>query len=180
MKSLIPLALAAIMFPGLLIAQEKSYDNSPIPSLDLGRFLGVWYEIARFDHSFERGMDNVAAEYILRDDGKILVLNSGWKNGKYKVAEGKARQTDPLTDPAHLEVSFFLSFYSDYNVLMLDDNYQVALVGSKSPKYLWILSRVPVPKDALIDDVLEEAEDRGYDTSKLIWVDQDVNATTPL
>ena len=83
MKSLIPLALAAIMFPGLLIAQEKSYDNSPIPSLDLGRFLGVWYEIARFDHSFERGMDNVAAEYILRDDGKILVLNSGWKNGKY-------------------------------------------------------------------------------------------------
>ena len=95
------------------------------------------------------------------------------------MAEGKARQADPLTDPAHLEVSFFLSFYSDYNVLMLDDNYQVALVGSKSPKYLWILSRVPAPKDAVIDDVLKEAEERGYDTSKLIWVDQDINTAIP-
>ena len=77
------------------------------------------------------------------------------------------------------EVSFFLFFYSDYNVLMLDDNYQVALVGSKSPKYLWILSRVPAPKDAVIDDVLKEAEERGYDTSKLIWVDQDINTAIP-
>ena len=180
MKSLIPLALAMILFPGLLIAQEKSYDNSPIPSLDLGRFLGVWYEIARFDHSFERDMDNVVAEYLLRDDGKVTVINSGWKNGRYKVADGKARQPDPDTDPAHLEVSFFLSFYSDYNILMLDDNYQVALIGSGSPKYLWILSRVPVPKDAVIDDAIEEAEDRGYDTSKLIWVDQSLNAAIPL
>ncbi len=180
MKSLIPLALAMILFPGLLIAQEKSYDNSPIPSLDLGRFLGVWYEIARFDHSFERNMDNVVAEYLLRDDGKVTVINSGWKNGRYKVADGKARQPDPDTDPAHLEVSFFLSFYSDYNILMLDDNYQVALIGSGSPKYLWILSRVPVPKDAVIDEAIEEAEDRGYDTSKLIWVDQSLNAAIPL
>lgn len=180
MKSLIPLALAMILFPGLLIAQEKSYDNSPIPSLDLGRFLGVWYEIARFDHSFERDMDNVVAEYLLRDDGNVTVINSGWKNGRYKVADGKARQPDPDTDPAHLEVSFFLSFYSDYNILMLDDNYQVALIGSGSPKYLWILSRVPVPKDAVIDEAIEEAEDRGYDTSKLIWVDQSLNAAIPL
>lgn len=180
MKSLIPLALAMILFPGLLIAQEKSYDNSPIPSLDLGRFLGVWYEIARFDHSFERDMDNVVAEYLLRDDGKVTVINSGWKNGRYKVADGKARQPDPDIDPAHLEVSFFLSFYSDYNILMLDDNYQVALIGSGSPKYLWILSRVPVPKDAVIDKAIEEAEDRGYDTSKLIWVDQSLNAAIPL
>lgn len=180
MKSLIPLVLAACMFPGLLIAQEKSYDNSPIPSLDLGRYLGTWYEIARFDHSFERGMDNVVAEYLLRDDGMVTVINSGWKNGKFKVAEGKARQVDPETDPAHLEVAFFMSFYSDYNIMMLDDNYQVALVGSKSPKYLWILSRVPIPKEAVIDDVVEEAEDRGYDTSKLIWVDQEMNSAIPL
>lgn len=179
MKHILPIALAAILCPVLSSAQTRQYDNSPVDSFDLSRFLGTWYEIARFDHSFERGMDNVAAEYILRDDGKILVLNSGWKNGKYKVAEGKARQADPLTDPAHLEVSFFLSFYSDYNVLMLDDNYQVALVGSKSPKYLWILSRVPAPKDAVIDDVLKEAEERGYDTSKLIWVDQDINTAIP-
>lgn len=180
MKSLIPLALATILFPGLIAAQDKSFDNSPVPSLDLYRYLGVWYEIARFDHSFERDMDNVTAEYLLRDDGKIDVINSGWKNGKYKVADGKARQPEPKTDPAHLEVSFFLFFYSDYNVMMLDKDYQVALVGSGSPKYLWILSRTPAVSTEVLKAVLKEAEDRGYDTSELIWVDQDRNKATAL
>ena len=175
MKSLIPLALAAFLFPGLVIAQNKTFDNSPLPSLDLGRYLGVWYEIARFDHSFERDMDNVTAEYLLRDDGKIDVINSGWKNGKYKVADGKARQPDPKANPAHLEVSFFLFFYSDYNVMLVDENYQISLVGSKSENYLWILSRTPVPDQDLLKVVLAEAESRGYDTSKLIWVDQSRN-----
>lgn len=178
MKSLIPLALAAFMFPGLLVAQNKSFDNSPIPDLDLYRYLGLWYEIARFDHSFERDMNNVTAEYILRADGKIDVINSGWRDGKYKVADGKARQPDPKNDPAHLEVSFFLFFYSDYNVLMLDDDYQVALVGSGSPNYLWILARTPDVSTEVLDAVLQEASDRGYDTSKLIWVDQDRNSST--
>lgn len=175
MKCLIALALAVCLLPGLMFAQEKSYDNSPVPSLDLGRYLGTWYEIARFDHSFERGMDNVVAEYLLRDDGMITVINSGWKNGKYRVAEGKARQADPDTDPAHLEVSFFLSFYSDYNIMMIDDGYQIALVGSRNPKYLWILSRTPIQNDAVIEEVLVEAKDRGYDVTKLIWVDQGLN-----
>ena len=178
MKSLIPLALAAVMFPSLLVAQNKSFDNTPIPDLDLYRYLGLWYEIARFDHSFERDMNNVTAEYLLRADGKIDVINSGWKGGKYKVADGKARQPDPKGDPAHLEVSFFLFFYSDYNVLMLDDDYQVALVGSGSPKYLWILSRTPDVSTEVLDAVLKEASDRGYDTSKLIWVDQSRNSPT--
>ena len=175
MKSLIPLAMAAILFPGLLKAQNAAYDNSTIRNLDLSRYLGTWYEIARFDHSFERGMDNVTAEYLLRDDGMVDVINSGWKNGKYKVANGKARQPDPAADPAHLEVSFFLFFFSDYNVMMLDNDYQIALVGSKSPKYLWILSRVPMPSDEVIASVVEEAEGRGYDTSQLIWVNQKKN-----
>ena len=178
MKSLIPLVLAALLFPGLLVAQNKSFDNSPIPELDIYRYLGLWYEIARFDHSFERDMDNVTAEYLLRDDGRIDVINSGWKYGKYKVADGKARQPDPKNDPAHLEVSFFLFFYSDYNVLMLADDYQVALVGSGSPKYLWILSRSPEVSTSTLDAVLKEASERGYDTSGLIWVDQDMNKTT--
>ncbi len=178
MKSLIPLALAAFLFPGLISAQDKSFDNSPIPSLDLYRYLGLWYEIARFDHSFERDMDNVTAEYLLRDDGKIDVINSGWKNGKYKVSDGKARQPDPKSDPAHLEVSFFLFFYNPYNVMMLDDDYRVALVGSGSPDYLWILSRTPAVDTDMLDAVLEEASARGYDTSKLIWVDQDMNRAT--
>ena len=177
MKSLIALALAAFLFPGLVSAQDRDYDNSAIPEFDLSKYLGTWYEIARFDHSFERGMDNVIAEYLLREDGKIDVVNSGWKNGKFKVADGKAKQPDPLSDPAHLEVSFFLFFYSDYNVMMIDDDYQIALVGSKSPKYLWILSRTPYVTDSVMDLVLEEASSRGYDINNLIWVDQSANAS---
>ena len=180
MKSLIPLALAAFMIPGLLVAQDKRFDSSPVEQFDLSRYLGVWFEIARFDHSFERGLDNVTAEYLLRDDGKIYVINSGWKDGKYQVAEGKAKQPEPLDDPAHLKVSFFLFFYSDYNVMMLDDNYQIALVGSKSPGYLWILSRTPAVSTDVLDAVLKEASDRGYDTSRLIWVDQDMNKSIAL
>lgn len=172
MKSLIPLAIAVFLLPGLVRAQERVFDNSPVSSLDLSRYLGTWYEIARFDHSFERGMDNVTAEYILLEDGRIKVINSGWRNGKYNVTEGKARWPEPLSNPAHLEVSFFLFFYSDYNVLMIDEDYQVALVGSGSPKYLWILSRTPSVSDEMLDSVLEDAERRGYDTSRLIWVEQ--------
>ena len=178
MKCIITLALASILFPGIIRAQSGSFDNSTVRSFDLDRYLGTWYEIARFDHSFERGMQNVSAEYLLRDDGMVAVFNSGWKDGKYKVTEGKAKQPDPLKDPAHLEVSFFLFFYSDYNVMMIDDDYQVALVGSKSPKYLWILSRTPEVSDNVIDHVLEEASRRGYDIDSLIWVDQSANAWT--
>ena len=176
MKRLISLALAALSLPMLSAAQDVQYDNSPVSQFDLSKYLGTWYEIARFDHSFERGMDNVIAEYLLREDGKIDVVNSGWKDGKFKVADGKAKQPDPLSDPAHLEVSFFLFFYSDYNVMMIDDDYQIALVGSKSPKYLWILSRTPYVTDSVMDLVLEEASSRGYDINDLIWVDQSANA----
>ena len=175
MKRLIYLALALFSIPMLSAAQEEQYNNTPISAFDLTRYLGTWYEVARFDHSFERDMDNVMAEYLLRDDGMIDVINSGWKDGKYKVADGKAKQPDPTEDPAHLEVSFFLFFYSDYNVMMIDDNYQVALVGSRNPKYLWILSRTPVVPDKVLDLVLEEASDRGYDIDNLIWVDQSAN-----
>lgn len=175
MKRLIYLALALFSIPMLSAAQEEQYNNTPISAFDLTRYLGTWYEVARLDHSFERDMDNVMAEYILRDDGMIDVINSGWKDGKYKVADGKAKQPDPAEDPAHLEVSFFLFFYSDYNVMMIDDNYQVALVGSGNPKYLWILSRTPVVSDKVLDLVLEEASGRGYDIDNLIWVDQSAN-----
>ena len=175
MKRLIFLALALFSIPMLSAAQEEQYNNTPISAFDLTRYLGTWYEVARLDHSFERDMDNVMAEYLLRDDGMIDVINSGWKDGKYKVADGKAKQPDPAEDPAHLEVSFFLFFYSDYNVMMIDDNYQVALVGSGNPKYLWILSRTPVVSDKVLDLVLEEASGRGYDIDNLIWVDQSAN-----
>mgnify|MGYP003556426071 FL=1 len=165
--------MAACVLP--LSSCSKDFDNSTVTQFDLSRYLGVWYEVARYNHSFEKGMDNTMAEYILQDDGKVFVLNTGWKNGKFEVAEGKAKYKDPEGNPGALKVSFFLFFYSEYNVMMVDENYQISLVGSKSDNYLWILSRTPVPDPDLLQMVLAEAEARGYDTSKLIWVDKSRN-----
>ena len=170
MKQLILAAFVAGVLP--MMACTKDFDNSTVSSFDLSRYLGTWYEVARFDHSFEKGMDNAMAEYILQDDGTVFVLNSAWKNGMYKVAEGKAKYPNPTEEPGALKVSFFLFFYSEYNVMMVDENYQISLVGSKAENYLWILSRTPVPDPDLLKMVLDEARSRGYDTSKLIWVDQ--------
>lgn len=173
MKHLIIATSLAAAIP--MTACTKDFDNSTVSEFDLSRYLGTWYEIARYDHSFERGMDNAMAQYILEDDGKVFVLNSAWKDGKYNVAQGKAKYPDPSGKPGGLKVSFFLFFYSDYNVMMVDENYTISLVGSKSDNYLWILSRTPVPDPDLLQMVLDEAESRGYDTSKLIWVDQSRN-----
>ena len=97
------------------------------------------------------------------------------KNGQFKIAEGKAKYPNPTAEPGALKVSFFLFFYSEYNVMMVDETYSISLVGSKSDNYLWILSRTPVPDQNLLQMVLEEASTRGYDISKLIWVDQSRN-----
>ena len=173
MRNLILATFLASVLP--FAACSKDFDNSTVDEFDLSRYLGEWYEIARFNHSFERGLDNTMAEYILQDNGKVVVLNTGWKDGKFKIAEGKAKYKDPEGDPGHLRVSFFLFFYSDYNVMMVDKDYQMSLVGSKAEKYLWILSRTPVPDPDLLQVFLDEAVRRGYDTSKLIWVDQSRN-----
>ena len=157
------------------MACSKDFDNSTVDEFDLSRYLGTWYEIAKYDHSFERGMDNAMAEYILQDDGTVFVMNTAWKDGKFKIAQGKAKYPDPETNPGALKVSFFLFFYSEYNVMMVDENYTISLVGSKAYDYLWILSRTPVPDPDLLQVVLDEAEERGYDTTKLIWVDQSRN-----
>lgn len=151
------------------ISRAQDLDKSTVKTLDLSSYLGTWYELARFDHTFERGMQEVMAFYELRDDGKIDVINSGIKNGKYKVAYGKAKLTD---EAGVLRVSFFGPFYSDYRVLMLDEDYEYALVGGKNDKYLWILSRNPELEDEDYDKILTEASRRGYDISRLIWIDQ--------
>ena len=116
--------------------------------------MGGWYEIARFDHRFERGLEECKVLYTFREDGKIDVTNTGVKNGQPKVAQGKAKTTD---NPALLRVSFFGPFYSDYRVMMLGSNYEYALVGSKSAKYLWILSRTPQLEDSVKEAILAEA-----------------------
>ena len=173
MNKLFFAALIAGVLP--VMACTKDFDNSTVDEFDLNRYLGTWYEIAKYDHSFERGMDNAMAEYILQDNGTVFVMNTAWKDGKFKVAEGKAKYPDPQGDPGALKVSFFWFFYSEYNVMMVDEDYTISLVGSTKENYLWILSRTPVPDQDLLQSVLDEAESRGYDTSKLIWVDQSRN-----
>lgn len=173
MKQLLFATLLAGVLP--IMACTKDFDNSTVAQFDLSRYLGKWYEIAKFDHSFEKGMDNAMAEYILQDDGTVFVMNTAWKDGNFNIAEGKAKYPDPVKQPGALKVSFFMFFYSDYNVMMVDENYTISLVGSKNENYLWILSRTPVPDPVLLQTVVDEAKVRGYDTSKLIWVDQSRN-----
>ena len=145
-------------------------DNTPVAALDLNRYLGEWYEIARFDHSFERGVEQAKANYMLNEDGTIKVVNSGIKDGKPKTAIGKGKRTET---PALLRVSFFGPFYADYRVMMIDEDYTYALVGSGSADYLWMLSRTHILPDATKSELLSEAKRRGYDTDKLIWVKQE-------
>ncbi len=165
MKSLITLTLAALLFPGLLIAQSRSLDTKAIPDFNLSKYLGTWYEIARFDHKFERGLSDVTADYTLGDDGVVEVVNSGMRGGVERRAVGRAKTTKQT---GQLRVSFFWIFYSDYNILEMGEQGEWALVGSRSPQYLWILSRTPsLPKDTL-DQIMQRAERRGYNTEKLI------------
>lgn len=145
--------------------------STTVDNLDLNRYMGRWYEIARYDHRFERNLERCEAYYTLEPTGKIGVRNSGinTKTGLLKIADGKAKAGKY---PGQLRVSFFLFFYSDYNVLALGDNYEWALVGSRSPKYLWILSRTPSLPDATLEYILSIARERGYNTDDLIWVRQ--------
>lgn len=161
------MALFASMFVGCDSAPKV--DNRTVSSVDLDRYLGSWYEIAKFDHSFERGLEYAMAKYTLRSDGKIDVLNTGIKDGRAKDAKGIAKTT---AVPGLLRVSFFGPFFGDYRIMMLDENYQYVLVGGSNHKFLWILSRTPQLDDAVKTTILAEAERRGYDTQKLIWVKQ--------
>lgn len=153
---------------------KNKMDYSTVKNLDIERFMGKWYEIARFDHKFERGLVGVTATYQLLPTGKISVLNQGFEkslNGKLSKAKGKAKQPNPK-NPGNLKVSFFLFFYADYNVLELDKDYKWALIGSSSEDYLWILSRAPQLPADVISEIKKLAETRGYDTSKLLMVGQ--------
>ena len=153
-----------------LSCKARNVDNSTVAVLNPDRYLGRWYEIARFDHSFERGLEFATADYSVTEDCKtIKVVNRGVKNGKLKTSTGKARFTDT---PGLLRVSFFGPFFSDYRVMMLSDNYDYALVGSKSGKYLWILSRTKELPAGTEARILDEAASRGYNIEDLIWVKQ--------
>lgn len=149
--------------------------KSTVKDLDLKRYMGLWYEIARFENRFEKDLVAVTARYTFMPDGKIEVINSGrvkTLNGVLKSSKGKAKQPDPKR-PGELKVSFFLWFYADYDILLLDQkNYSYALIGSNSDKYLWILSRTPRIDDGTLNFILNYARKLGYDTSKLYYTPQ--------
>ena len=145
-----------------------------VKPFEIDRYLGTWYEIARLDHSFERGLDNVKAEYSLRPDGNVKVVNSGFdqKSGERNEAVGVAKFIGS-DDVGSLKVSFFGPFYGGYHVVELDEDYQWALVIGQSRKYLWILARDKQIPDEVRARLLQKASDLGIDVSELIWVEHD-------
>lgn len=145
-----------------------------VENFSVAQYLGTWYEIARFDFRFEKGLDNVSAQYSLNQKGNVIVLNSGYnyKKEEWKKAEGLAKFRGDKNFAA-LKVSFFGPFYSGYNVVSLDENYQYALVAGKNLDYLWILSRTKNIPEEVKTNFLKIAKEIGYDTSKLIWVKHD-------
>ena len=161
--------LAALCFTFFACRSTVTVDNSTVKAVNLDRYLGKWYEVARFDHRFERDLVQCTATYALNDDGKITVTNRGWKDGEWKTSVGKGKVTD---NPGVLRVSFFGPFYSDYRIMMLAPDYSYALVGGNGDNYLWVLSRTPALKPDDREAVIGEARRRGYKTENLIWVDQ--------
>lgn len=169
------LSLLAALTLGGCLGMPKNV--SPVSGFELSRYLGTWYEIARLDHSFERGMERVTAEYSLRDGGGVAVRNRGFltAKGEWKEAEGKAFFVDePGT--GYLKVSFFGPFYGSYVIFELDkENYQYAFVSGPDHSYLWLLSRTPTVEPELLARFIEQARQRGFDITKLIHVKHPAN-----
>jgi len=169
--------LAALLALGLAGCLGVPQGAEPVRGFELDRYLGKWYEIARLDHPFERGLSNVTAQYSLREDGGVRVVNRGFKtaDGEWEEADGKAYFVD---DPSvgMLKVSFFGPFYGAYNVIALDkQDYLWSLVVGPDTDYLWILSREPRLDKDIFDELVARANTLGFDTGQLIIVDQAQN-----
>lgn len=145
----------------------------PQTGFELARYSGKWYEIARLDHRFERGLSDVTAEYRAQADGSITVINRGYDTaaGRWKQAEGRA-QFNGAANLASLKVSFFGPFYGGYHVIALDPDYRWAMVAGNDRNYLWVLARDRQLAPDLYQRLLQEAAALGFDTSKLIRVSQ--------
>lgn len=144
-----------------------------VTGFDLQRYLGKWFEIARLDHSFERGLDCVTAHYSIREDGGVRVINQGVNlaHGEVKSAEGRAYFIG-ATDVGQLKVSFFGPFFGGYNVLALDDNYQWSLVAGPNRRYLWILARTPTLDEETYLALVTLAANMAFPVEELIRVNQ--------
>jgi apolipoprotein D and lipocalin family protein len=144
----------------------------PVDNFELNRYLGKWYEIARLDHSFERGLKAVSAEYSLRDDGGIRVINSGRNTDTQanQEAEGRAYFVEQ-PNLGYLKVSFFGPFFGSYVIFELDENYQYAFIAGNTTNYLWLLARTPEVSQELVNQFISRATQLGFDTTQLIFVD---------
>jgi apolipoprotein D and lipocalin family protein len=145
-----------------------------VNNFDKAKYLGKWYEIARLDFKYEKGLNNVTAEYSLNDNGTIKVDNRGYNviKDKWEQSIGKAKfvKKDNI---GMLKVSFFGPFYAGYNVVAIDDDYKYALVIGESLKYMWILSRETTIPASIHAAYVKKAQEIGYDTTKLVWVNHD-------
>jgi len=172
MKRLARLALLPPLFLAGCAGIPKGV--SPVHEFELSRYLGTWYEIARLDHSFERGLTRVTATYSLREDGGIKVVNRGFDSGKqeWREAIGKAYFVKG-SDAGRLKVSFFGPFYGGYNIIDLDkENYSYALVSGPTRAYLWILARDQKLEPATLNRLVNKAKALGFAAEQLIYVDQ--------
>ncbi|GAM67597.1 lipoprotein Blc [Vibrio sp. JCM 19236] len=163
--------LVTLLLTGCVGLPEKV---TPVNDFELERYLGKWYEVARLDHSFERGMNQVTADYSMREDGGVKVLNQGYlvEDDEWKSAEGKAYFVES-EDTGYLKVSFFGPFYGSYVVFELDkQDYQYAFISGPNHDYLWFLSRTPQVSDELKQDFIVQAKSLGFDTEQIIWVEQ--------
>ncbi len=170
MKKLIPSILS------LLLTGCLGYPDNvePVTNFELNKYLGKWYEIARLDHSFERGLEKVSAEYSLREKGGVKVKNIGFsiEKNKWSEAVGKAFFVREPNE-GYLKVSFFWPFYGSYVIFELDkENYQYAFVSSSNDSYLWFLSRTPTVSDELKTKFKIRAEELKFNARDLIWVNQ--------
>jgi apolipoprotein D and lipocalin family protein len=165
-----------ILLSTIIVGCTGHPDNVyPVKDFDTSRYIGTWYEIARLDHSFERGLSNVTAQYSMREDGGLKVLNRGYstKDREWDEIEGKAYFVNN-PDEGHLKVSFFGPFYSSYVVFELDrDNYQYAFVAGYNKSYLWLLSRSPTVSDEIRQHFIRKSSELGFDTAGLIFVDHE-------
>jgi apolipoprotein D and lipocalin family protein len=169
--------IALLLVSWLLLGCVGKPDNIiPVAHLDTASYLGKWYEIARLDHSFERGLSQVSAQYSLKGDGGLHVVNRGYhaSDDKWKEAIGKAYFVGE-PDQGHLKVSFFGPFYGSYVVFEVDPQ-RYSLVSGPDKSYFWLLSRTPTLDQATKDRLIAKAQQLGFDTSKLIYPKQDLAA----
>lgn len=174
-KQIIGISLALVA-GAILLKSCKTIPKGAVAvkPFDVNRYLGKWYEVARFDYRFEKNLNNTTAEYSLKDNGDIKVVNRGYDfvKNKWKEAVGKAKFVGDKKE-AKLKVSFFGPFYAGYNVIAIDPDYKYALVAGKNLNYLWILSREKTIPASVKESYLQKARQLGYNTDELNWVKQD-------